>query len=331
MQGIIASNRSMTDIPALIEPIQTFMLDVDNGHTIYVEEIGNPNGLPLITFHGGPGSYTKPKHRARYDLEKFRVILFDQRCGGQSRPLAVEDRKALENFSPQSVIADAERIRQHLGIDSWHVTGSSWGSTMALLYAVTYPSVTRSVTLRALFMNQMENWAWMVDGAQIMAPPAFIAAQALAEGKSGHDLLEALAKQILDGNDEQALAATNAIFALEHGLELLTPPPEPDAPPSAPKPDSDIINNGLLYAHVIQNHTLPTGWGLTEQAQAALAGKPFAIVHGACDLGCPLRYVYELQRAHPHVQLYIAPNAGHGVDLDGTNQAMYSTVMAGLQ
>lgn len=314
--------------PAPSEPFNSFLLDVDDGHQVYVEENGNPDGLPLISFHGGPGSFTKPKHRTYYDLNKFRLILFDQRCGGQSRPLAVENRAALAGFSPAAIVADAERIRQHLNIENWHVTGASWGSTMALLYAITYPEVTRSITPRMMFLGTARNWAWMANGAEIMAPPAFAAAQALAHGKRGIDLVQTLADRIL--SDDDALATAQALFGMEHGLEVLSPPPEPTAEPKPAKTDAEILNNALLYAHVIKNHLLPDGWATSDKAKAALRGKPLAIVHGACDVGCPLQDVYALQAAHPQAELHIAPNCGHGVDLGGQSDALYHAALSRL-
>lgn len=305
----------------------TFMLDVGNGHKIYVEESGNPNGMPIVNFHGGPGSRSKPKHRTYFDLQKFRLIMFDQRNGGLSTPLALSDKGSLQFNSPAAIVGDAEAIRQHLGIEKWHVCGASWGSAMALLYALTFPQHTSSLTLRALFMAQVDDWAWMADGARLLCPPAYDTAQDLFPGYSGIELVKALANKILTAPNAEALVATNALLDMEHGMELLA---ERNTEPKEPKPEDETLNAGLMYAHMIKHHMFENGWGLTPQAKEALRHIPTSITHGNCDAGCLIKNAYDLQKAHPHIKLAIAPNAGHGVDLDGEYDRLFANALADI-
>jgi proline iminopeptidase len=311
----------------ILPPFNSLMLDGGNGHIIYVEESGNPNGLPIVNFHGGPGSHSKPKHRARYDLKKFRLILFDQRNGGQSTPLAINDKTSLQYNSPAAIVKDANAIRQHLGLEKWHVSGASWGSAMALLYALTYPQHTSTLTLRALFLAQVDDWAWMAEGARLFCPPANDKAQSLCPDHIGIDLMKALAEKILTAPRAEALEATKALMAMEGGLELLA---ERNPEPKEPKPDAELLNVGLLYAHMIKHHMFETGWAVTPAAQNALHGIPTTITHGNCDASCLIKNVYDMRKAHPHIDIHIALNSGHGVDLDGDNERLFQSVLAAI-
>lgn len=306
----------------------TFMLDVGNGHQIYVEESGNPDGLPIINFHGGPGSYSKPKHRARFDLNKFRLIMFDQRNAGLSKPHAINDITSLKHHSPTHHVEDAEAIRKHLGLDKWHVCGSSWGSTMALLYAVTYPEHVSSLTLRALFLGQAEDWGWLAEGSKIFCPPAYEAAQNLFPHLAGIGLIKALTQKILTAPRHEALHIAGILANLEGGLEILA---ERSAEPSPPRPEDEALNGSILYAHIITNHLLEDGWATSESAQSALRHIPTTVIHGNCDASCPLKSAYDLKKAHPHIQLFIAQNSGHGVDLDGEYTRQFNEALATIR
>ena len=330
------------------EPFNRFHLDVGNGHRIYVEESGKPDGVPIINFHGGPGSQSKPHHRSRFDQDRFRVILFDQRMGGQSTPHAVDAPQALRDFTPQNMILDAEAIRRHLKIERWHVAGSSWGSALAVLYGVTFPQAVESLTVRAFFTAQAAEWQWMAQAARLFAPAAFHAASALVNETDSARIAEILAQRILEAARENpqnvtgaVLPLAQALFAMEYGIEVLTEKPcddEENAPACdkgntagpEPQPDHDhagSVNSALLYAHIMTQHPLPQGWAVSPDAVSALKDIPIRIVHGACDILCPMHHVHAFQQAHRHATVQVASNAGHGVDLDGAYKALYRAAL----
>lgn len=318
----IFNHQKMTQPEIPPEPFNSFHLDVGDGHRIYVEESGNPDGLPLIVFHGGPGSYSKPKHRLRYDLDKFRLILFDQRSCGQSVPLVVDNPDALATISPRSLIEDAEKIRVYLGLECWHVNGASWGSVLATLYAITYPEVTASLTLGAFFSAKAAEWKWMADGASFLAPAAFANCSGIMEGATGLDLVKKIAGKITEAPKKDKLHYINVFLNMEYGLELLQNPPD-ESEEVKQKCDDETINAGMLYAHMIQNHIFADDWNTSNAAVTALRDKSVSIVHGACDTICPVTSAYIFQKAHPHAKLVLARNAAHGADLEGEYDRLY--------
>lgn len=307
------------------EPYNTFMLDVGEGHHVYVEESGNRNGIPAISFYGGPGGRCKPNHRLRFDSARFRIILFDQRNCGQSTPTAIGDPASLQYNSPMAIIGDVEKIRAHLGITKWHVFGNSWGSALALLYAINHPAHVSSVTLRALFMAQENDWHWSVEGARLFAPTAYAAFCALVPGRTTAEQVAALADMILMGPRAKALAAARINLDLWAGLEVLSVPENSKA---MEMPEDDILNRGLLWAHMVKNHTFAKGWTATQAAQNALRHLPITMVHGRCDVGCPIKNVYEMQSVYPHIQVSVAENGGHDIDLDGNYARLLSAAVA---
>lgn len=315
------------------EPFNTFHLDVGDGHRIYVEESGNPNGVPLIMCHGGPGGRAKPHHRLRVDLAKFRLILFDQRNCGQSLPLAINEPATLATNMPHLLAADMEKIRQHLGIESWHVTGASWGATLALLYTALYPQAVRSLILGKFFIGQEKEWRGMVISVRQLRPLAYRAFVAPFPDLSDADLLQAYATKVLEGTEAERDSFGKQLLATEFALEILTEPPA-DETPVAPPPTADDLraatSSNMVYAHYIRHHQLPNGWYTSDAVAAALRGKDIRIIHGACDMLCPLVNIYEFTDHYPTAQLQLAENCGHGVDLNGQYQRHLSAAFAAL-
>src|SRR5512139_1015512 len=152
-----------------IEPFRTGFLRVDDVHTIYFEESGNPRGKPVVFLHGGPGGGTSPDHRRFWDPRAYRIVLFDQRGCGRSTPHA-----CLEHNTTWHLVADIERLREHLGIERWQVFGGSWGSTLALAYAETHPTRVTELVLRGIFLLRKEEIDWYYqDGASRIFPDAW--------------------------------------------------------------------------------------------------------------------------------------------------------------
>src|SRR5580704_4850916 len=149
-----------------IEPYNSFSIKVSDLHSIYVEEVGNPEGLPIVFVHGGPGGGLEPKHRQYFDPKVWRVVLFDQRGCGKSTPFG-----ELRENTTFDLVGDMEKIRGALGINRWHVFGGSWGSTLALTYAITHPLRALSLLLRGIFLVRKKEISWFYQhGANMFFP-----------------------------------------------------------------------------------------------------------------------------------------------------------------
>lgn len=157
----------VTGLYPLSEPFNTGHLDVGEGHKVYFSESGNLKGVPVVVFHGGPGSQSKPKHAQIFNPEKYRIIMFDQRGCGESVPAG-----SIENNTTQDLLADAEKLRVHLNVEKWHVYGSSWGSTLALLYAQAYTDKVASLVVSAVFLADNFSAKWMNGEGQNYIYPA---------------------------------------------------------------------------------------------------------------------------------------------------------------
>ena len=191
-----------------IEPYDRGMLKVSELHTLYYEQSGNPDGKPVVFLHGGPGGGTNPKCRRFFDPKVYRIVLFDQRGCGQSTPHA-----ELRENTTWDLVADIERVREHLGIDRWQVFGGSWGSTLALTYAQTHPDKVTELVLRGIFLARNEELRWfneMDGGAQYIFPERWARFRDFIPAAERDNMTEAYWRR-LDGNDEATrLAAAQA-------------------------------------------------------------------------------------------------------------------------
>ncbi|HEU4418516.1 MAG TPA: prolyl aminopeptidase, partial [Planctomycetota bacterium] len=165
----VTTKRRLVDLFPEIEPFREGSLQVSELHTIHFEECGNPKGKPVVFLHGGPGGGIDPVYRRYFDPKKWRIVLFDQRGCGKSRPFA-----ELRENTTWDLVNDIEQLRAHLGIERWVVFGGSWGSTLALAYAETYPKRVRALTLRGIFLLRRSELLWFYqDGASRIFPDAF--------------------------------------------------------------------------------------------------------------------------------------------------------------
>lgn len=251
------------------------LLDVGDGHRLYYETWGNPAGVPVVVLHGGPGSGCSPRLRELYDAQRHRVVFFDQRGCGRSLPLG----EIRANTTAQ-LIDDIERLRRHLGIAHWWVSGGSWGATLALAYAAAHPQVVDGVVMRSVFMPGGGNVRWFFEGLAVLRPEAWRALSA-ALGDAP-DLLAGLAAR-LDGDDwELARGAALAWLVYESAVN--------DPLASTPSPTATELD-GLVYKYRLQAHYLTFGCFLNEaaflDACAGLAGVPVWLIHGRDDVVCP--------------------------------------------
>jgi proline iminopeptidase len=287
-----------------IEPYRTGHLPVSDQHTLYVEECGNPDGLPVVFLHGGPGAGLSPYHRRFFDPERYRVVLFDQRGAGRSTPFA-----SLDANTTQDLVADIEKIRTHLGIGHWMVFGGSWGSTLALAYAEAYPERVTALVLRGIFLGRAEELRWfneMDGGARRIFPERWARYRDFIPEAERGDMIEAYWRR-LDGEDEALrLAAARAWSAWEGGSTTLVH--DPDAPGDFEEPHK-AVSLARLEAHYFRH-------GMFLQPDQLLRGIdrirhiPGVIVHGRYDIICPATTAFDLHLAWPEAAFHIVL-AGH--------------------
>lgn len=311
----------MRDFYPEIEPYATEMLDVGDGQSLYVEQCGNPAGKPAVFLHGGPGAGLSPDHRRQFDPERYRIVLFDQRNAGRSTPSAGRDLADLTHNTTWDLVADVERIREHLGIERWLVFGGSWGSTLALAYAEAHPSRVTELVLRGIFALRTEELAWFYEGAaagswgaRAVLPDAWADYAAPVPVEQREHMLAAY-DRLLNSPDAQTRArAADAWCAWEQrAIHLL---------PRAERPDTPELATQRLGCARIENHYfLHHGWlregQVIADARARLRRIPAVIVQGRYDLCCPARTAWDLYRAWPEAEFHIVEDASHAFDEAG--------------
>ncbi len=298
-----------------IEPFHTFELPVSDLHTIYVEESGNPQGKPIVFVHGGPGGGTEPKQRRYFDPQKWRIILFDQRGCGKSRPFS-----CLEQNTTWDLVADMEAIREKLGFDKWHVFGGSWGSTLSLAYAIKHPERVLGLILRGIFLVRHSEIQWFYQfGASEIYPDAwddFLAP--IPEAERG-DLLSAYHKRLTSSDERVVTEAAKAWSTWEGRTSKLIP-------------NADFISHysNDHFAHAfarIECHYFANkgffeedGWLLKNVNR--IAHIPAVIVQGRYDMPCPVRTAWDLSKAWAKAELKIISDAGHSAGEPGITEAL---------
>ena len=291
------------------EPYSTKMLNVGGGHTIYIEQSGNPEGIPLLRLHGGPGESSKPKHRAQVDLTKYRLIMFDQRGCGNSKPFG-----SILNNTTQDLLADIEKIRAELGIEEWVVMGSSWGSTLALLYAQAYPAQVMSLIVSAIFFGRNDDAAWIYspEGVASFFPEAYLTyLQALGLDDEA-DLQHTQQQRILAG-DIAASKARTAYLGTFFDMAYNITPWE-----TLPADEQATLDNHILACQQIEMHYEKNHFFITDNQildnMHKISHIPGYIFHGRYDMLCPPASAYVLHHAWPGSQLTILLDAGHSSD-----------------
>ena len=301
---------SLSPLFPALTPNRHGMLAVDDIHTIYWEECGNPDGIPVLFLHGGPGAGLSPQHRRFFDPQRYRVILFDQRGAGKSTPLG-----EWRNNTTQLLIADIERLRAQFGIDQWLVFGGSWGSTLALAYGQAHPAACLGFVLRGIFLCTQAEIDWFIDGVRWFYPELHAEFAALIPPEERGDLLAAYAKRILSSDPAVYWPAARAWSRFEGRRVYLMPQPD-DAPN-----DALDLGVGRLESHYMAN------LGFFEEDQlirnmTRIAHLPAVIVQGRYDAICPPLSAYRLQQAWPGAQLDMIPDAGHGALEHGIASAL---------
>ncbi len=290
-------------------PFDQRLLDVGDGHRLYVEQAGHPDGVPVVVLHGGPGGGCSPTMRRFFDPNTYRVILFDQRGCGRSKPAA-----SVEANTTQHLIADIEQIRETLGIASWMVFGGSWGATLALAYAQAHPDRAAYLILRGVFMGTAAELDWFYGGGAGRFFPEIWAQfiRPIPEDEQG-DLIAAYARRLFSGDRHEEIRFArswtrweNALASIEtRGLGV------GDAPPDYARAFARLEN------HFFANGCFLGEDGALMQGLRAMQHIPGTIVQGRYDMICPPRTAWNLHSAWGRSRLEMVPVAGHALSEPG--------------
>ena len=287
-----------------IEPYKTGELKVSEIHHLYFEECGNPNGKPVIFVHGGPGGGCGPNDRRYFDPHKFRIILLDQRGAGKSKPAA-----SLEDNTTWHLVDDMEKLRVYLSIERWLVFGGSWGSTLALTYAIKHPERVTELVLRGIFMVRRKeiNWYYQ-EGASFIYPDVWEAYRDHIPESERGDFVKAYYKRLTSEDPKVRLAAAVPWTTWEMSTSFLYTPPEFTA---SVVNDDYSLKFARIECHYFINHGFfpEDGWILNNLQ--AIKHIPAVIVQGRYDVVCPMVSAWELHKAWPEAKFMISTDAGH--------------------
>lgn len=286
-----------------VEPGATGTLDVGDGHRLYWETCGDPDGLPVVFLHGGPGSGCEPWHRRFFDPARYRIVLFDQRGSGRSTPHAGLDA----NTTPH-LVEDIERLREALGVQRWVVFGGSWGSTLGLAYAQAHPDRVLGLVLRGIFLCRPRDIRWFYQsGADRLFPEAWARFRELIPEEERVDMVAAYHRRLTGPDRELRERAAQAWSVWEGSSSCLRPNPDVVAHFA----DSSVaVSLARIECHYFFNDSFLEPDQLLRDADR-LAGIPGYIVHGRYDVVCPVEQAVALHRVWPQAELRIVPDAGH--------------------
>ena len=286
-----------------ITPYHTFFLETGSKHSVYVEQSGNPEGVPVIFLHGGPCSGTKPDHRRFFNPERYRIILFDQRGCGLSLPFG-----ELENNTTQDLIDDMEHIRQLLQIKQWLVFGGSWGAALGLLYAQQHQARVCGLVIRAVFLVRQQDLDWFTkEGAGRIYPEQWQRLHESIPEQGRDDPVQGLC-DMLWGQDEVATRRAAKEWIAWSGQVALGNDYQPDT--QNDHVTEKMVKQVRMELHYARSHYFIEENQILENC-ATLYSIPTIIIHGRQDLVCPIEAGMKLHQALPHADYIVLPNAGH--------------------
>jgi proline iminopeptidase len=284
------------------EPFNSGTLTVGKPHRLYWEECGNPEGIPVLFVHGGPGAGCSAADRRFFNPEKFRVVLLDQRGSGRSKPVG-----ELASNTSDHLVADFEQLRVQLGIDTWHVFGGSWGSTLGLYYAMRHADRCRSLVLRGIWLFRQSDLDWWLYGMQAIQPERWRSFAGHLSASERADLLEGYWKRLTGTDREVALEAAQAWSVYEGSSCTLLPDEALTAEFANPELAWALAR---LEAHYIRNVRFESDDFLL-RGVTAIRHIPAFIVHGRYDVICPIEGADALHRAWPESDFAVVEDAGH--------------------
>lgn len=321
MDRIAGQKRASTTLYPHIEPFDQRFVDVGDGHTIYVEQCGRPDGLPVIVLHGGPGGGCSPAMRRYFDPAVYRIVLFDQRGCGRSRPHA-----SVESNTTWHLVADIERIRKLLDIEGWIVFGGSWGATLALVYAQTHPERARHLVLRGVFLMTEGELDWFYGGgAGAFWPDRWAEFARIIPAAEQYDMIAAYHRRLFCGDMMTEARFARAWAGWENALASI---------------ESDGIGGDAPsdYARAfarLENHYFINKGFLEEDCQILrdlpkIADVPGTIVQGRYDMICPPISAWTLAQTWKRSDLRMIPVAGHALSEPGISAELIR-IMDGLR
>jgi proline iminopeptidase len=310
----VTTRKRLVELFPAIEPYREGRLKVSELHTIHYEECGNPKGRPLVFLHGGPGGGIQPDYRRYFDPKKWRIVLFDQRGCGKSRPFA-----ELRENTTWHLVADIEHLRSHLDIDRWVVFGGSWGSTLALAYAQTYPRQVKALVLRGIFLLRRSELHWFYqEGASHLFPDAWEPYLAQIPEGERSDMIKAYYRRLTSRSRKVRRAAAKAWSVWEGSTSKLFTDPE-----LVKKFGGGRFADAFarIEAHYFVNRGFLAKDQLLRNARR-LRHIPAVIVQGRYDVVCPATSAWALHRAWPEAKLVMVPDAGHSMSEPGIRSAL---------
>ncbi|MGL6209555.1 MAG: prolyl aminopeptidase [Paracoccaceae bacterium] len=304
-----------------VDPYDQRVLDMGDGHRIYVEQCGNPQGMPVLVLHGGPGGGCSPAMRRYFDPDVYRVVLFDQRGCGRSRPHA-----SVENNTTWHLLSDIESIRQTLEIETFIVFGGSWGATLALIYAISHPTRVTNLVLRGVFLSTKAELDWFYGGgAGAFFPDLWARFKAGVPADEQGDLIAAYHRRLFSGIlPEETKAARlwasweNALASIHHNGSM------GESPAEYSRAFARLENHYFLNGGFLQSD----GWIL--QNRDRIADIPTVIVQGRHDMICPPVSAWKLAEGWTNCTLRLIPMAGHALSEPGISEALVAA-MDGLR
>ncbi len=305
-----------------LEPFNKGSLNVGQMHQIYFEECGNPVGTPIVFLHGGPGSGCNPTQRRFFDPVFYRIVLFDQRGCGRSKPQGEVDANTTDDL-----VNDIEALRLHLNIDKWHIFGGSWGSTLAIAYAVKHAERIISLTLRGIFLSRPSELKWFLGDVQHFYPEVWDKLVKYLPPNKQNDVLNAYAALIFNTDLTISGDAAEQWNAFENAIMRLKPL-DKEIIEAGSKTAEELNNERItevararVQIHYILNQCFVDGEALLKKA-ANLINIPTTIVQGRYDMVCPPQTAWALHQSMPHAKLNMVADAGHSAMEPGVTSAL---------
>jgi proline iminopeptidase len=292
-----------------IDPFATGLLDVGDGQQIHWEQCGEPRGKPAVVLHGGPGSGCAPWWRGLFDPRAYRVVLFDQRGCGRSRPPASDPATSLGANTTHHLVADIERLREHVGIERWLVMGASWGSALALTYAQRHPERVTQMVLFSVTAGTRRELDWIVRDAGRFFPGEWRRLRDGVAPGERDDLAAAYSRRLEDPDPAVRERAARDWCAWEDAHVRTRPGQPPD-----PRYEDPVFRYG--FARLVTHYWRHDCWlddGELLRGAGRLAGIPAVLVHGRLDVSSPLDVAWELAQAWPGSELHLVDDEGHGL------------------
>lgn len=285
-----------------IKPYSSAFLSLGNGHEIYWEQSGNPQGLPIVLLHGGPGGGTSPIQRCFFDPDYYRIIMFDQRGAGKSSPFG-----SIEDNARGLLVEDMEALRKHLSISKWHLFGGSWGSTLALSYASAYPQNCLSMILSGIFLMEREEIDWFFYGIRNVFPEAWEQFASIIPEEERGDLLNAYHKRLLSDDKDIAMEAAIRWCLYESACSSLIPNYETI---TTEEQKSQVLTIARIECHYFKHQVIAPENSLIHQVDKFRA-VPSIIINGRYDMLCPIKTAHRLHLAWPEADYVVVPDGGH--------------------